>query len=85
MFLVMNVLICKSKLYYIFGLYFQELFIKLEAHQCLGSIWNQRSREKANECPSVAATIAMFNSVIYTVISTILKVKFHISRPHNCK
>ncbi|XP_067941437.1 ral guanine nucleotide dissociation stimulator-like 1 isoform X2 [Watersipora subatra] len=50
-----------------------ELFIKVEAHQCLGSTWNQRSREKANECPTVAATISMFNSVIYTVISTILK------------
>ncbi|KAF6034667.1 RALGDS [Bugula neritina] len=50
-----------------------DLFIKLEAHQCLGSTWNQRSKDKANECPTVAATISMFNSVIFTVISTILK------------
>jgi len=48
--------------------------MKLEAHQCLGSTWNQRGREKANECPTVSNTIEMFNSVIYRVISTILKV-----------
>lgn len=56
--------------------------MKLEAHQCLGSVWNQRSRHKANECPTVAATINMFNSVIYRVVSTILKVSVTEEKKH---
>ena len=50
----------------------QILFQKLIPHQCLGSIWSQRDKSKANGCPTVVATIDQFNAVIYRVQSTVL-------------
>ncbi|RXG68259.1 Ral guanine nucleotide dissociation stimulator-like 1 [Armadillidium vulgare] len=48
------------------------LFQKLIPHQCLGSIWSQREKARANASPTVVATIEQFNAVIYRVQSTVL-------------
>ena len=48
----------------------QELFKQVVPHQCLGSVWSSKSRER--DAATVVATIDQFNAVSYRVISTVL-------------
>ncbi|XP_076860434.1 ral guanine nucleotide dissociation stimulator-like 1 isoform X2 [Brachyhypopomus gauderio] len=57
------------------------LFKKVVPHHCLGSVWSQRDKkENKQAAPSVRATIAQFNAVAASVVSTILRHR-HL-RPH---
>merc|ERR1712013_314913 len=47
-----------------------ELFKRMIPHQCLGSVWSSKSRER--DAATVVATIEQFNAVSYRVISTVL-------------
>jgi len=47
-----------------------ELFKRVIPHQCLGSVWSSKSRER--DAATVVATIEQFNAVSYRVISTVL-------------
>jgi len=47
-----------------------ELFKAVIPHQCLGSVWSSKSRER--DAATVVATIEQFNAVSYRVISTVL-------------
>lgn len=51
----------------------QELFKMVVPHECLGSVWSQRTKP-GNEhlAPTVRATITQFNSVANCVITTCL-------------
>lgn len=51
---------------------FQELFKKVIVHQCLGGVWSRREKRRAEEAPTVLATVTQFNAVSLRVISTIL-------------
>ena len=41
-------------------------------HQCLGSIWSRRDKNRDRDAATVVATIEQFNAVSYRVISTVL-------------
>ena len=47
-----------------------ELFKRVIPHQCLGSVWASKSRER--DAATVVATIEQFNAVSLRVISTVL-------------
>jgi len=49
-----------------------ELFKKVITHQCLGGVWSRREKRRAEEAPTVLATVSQFNAVSLRVISTIL-------------
>uniref|UniRef100_A0A0A9YLB9 Ral guanine nucleotide dissociation stimulator-like 1 n=3 Tax=Lygus hesperus TaxID=30085 RepID=A0A0A9YLB9_LYGHE len=49
-----------------------ELFKKVIVHQCLGGVWSRREKRRAEEAPTVLATVTQFNAVSLRVISTIL-------------
>ncbi|XP_066521317.1 ral guanine nucleotide dissociation stimulator-like 1 isoform X2 [Hoplias malabaricus] len=49
------------------------LFVRVVPFHCLGCVWSQRDKkENRNLAPSVRATIAQFNSVTNTVITSLL-------------
>ena len=41
-------------------------------HQCLGSVWSRRDKNRDRDAATVLATIEQFNAVSYRVISTVL-------------
>lgn len=49
-----------------------ELFKKVIVHQCLGGVWSRREKRRAEEAPTVLATVSQFNAVSLRVISTVL-------------
>lgn len=51
----------------------QKLFKMVMAHECLGSVWPQRSKPgNENLVPTVHVTITQFNSVANCVVTTCL-------------
>ncbi|XP_073986528.1 ral guanine nucleotide dissociation stimulator-like [Rhodnius prolixus] len=57
-----------------------ELFKKVVVHQCLGGVWSRREKRRAEEAPTVLATVTQFNAVSLRVISTVL---IHASTPRS--
>ncbi|KAK9510137.1 hypothetical protein O3M35_004984 [Rhynocoris fuscipes] len=57
-----------------------ELFKKVIVHQCLGGVWSRREKRRAEEAPTVLATVTQFNAVSLRVISTVL---IHASTPRS--
>lgn len=51
---------------------FQDLFKRVVPHQCLGSVWSRRDKNRDRDAATVVATIEQFNAVSYRVISTVL-------------
>jgi len=49
-----------------------ELFKNVIPHQCLGSVWSRRDKNRDRDAATVLATIEQFNAVSYRVISTVL-------------
>ena len=49
----------------------QELFVKLQPHQCLGKVWG-KSKERPELAWTVTATVNQFNAVSFRVLSTVL-------------
>ena len=50
----------------------QDLFKRVIPHQCLGSVWSRRDKNRDRDAATVVATIEQFNAVSYRVISTSL-------------
>ncbi len=50
----------------------QELFKRVIPHQCLGSVWSRRDKNRDRDAASVVATVDQFNAVSFRVISTVL-------------
>ena len=51
---------------------FKDLFKRVVPHQCLGSVWSRRDKNRDRDAATVVATIEQFNAVSYRVISTVL-------------
>ncbi|XP_023320057.1 ral guanine nucleotide dissociation stimulator isoform X2 [Eurytemora carolleeae] len=49
-----------------------DLFKRVVPHQCLGSVWSRRDKNRDRDAATVVATIEQFNAVSYRVISTVL-------------
>ncbi|KAL1124033.1 hypothetical protein AAG570_001803, partial [Ranatra chinensis] len=56
-----------------------ELFKKVVVYQCLGGVWSRREKRRAEEAPTILATVTQFNAVSLRVISTVLLHSAHRS------